>query len=56
MLRTYELSNVDQYQATSDPDVIPAESDSAFSLSRAIGFEATLYGVPGARSWSGPRC
>jgi len=52
MLRTYELSNVDQYQATSDPDVIPAESDSAFSLSRAIGFEATLYGVPGALQYA----
>jgi hypothetical protein len=52
MLRTYEVSNVDQYEATSDPDVIPAEPDSAFFLSRAIGFEATLYGVPGALQYA----
>ncbi len=52
MLRTYELADVDQYQATSDPDVVPADSDSALSLSRAIGLEATLYGVPSALQYA----
>jgi hypothetical protein len=52
MLRTYELANVDQYQATSDPDVVPSEPESAFSLTRAIGFEAALYGVPAALQYA----
>ncbi len=52
MLRTYELADVDQYQATSDPDVVPVEADSAFPLSRAIGFEAALYGVPSALQYA----
>lgn len=48
MLKTYGLAAVDQYQATRDPDVVPADPDSAFHLSRAVGFEATLYGLPSA--------
>lgn len=52
MLRTYRLRNVDQYEATGDPDLVPSDPDSAFHLSRAIGFEAALYGLPSALQYA----
>jgi hypothetical protein len=52
MLRTYDLTAVDQYQATGDPDLIPTDPDSAFHLSWAVGFEATLYGLPSALQYA----
>lgn len=50
--RTYSLDRVDQYQCTSDQDMVPADDDLALALAQAIAFEATLYGVPAALQYA----
>lgn len=44
--RTYALDTVAQHVPTTAPDLVPDDDRAAYELGRALGLEATLYGMP----------
>lgn len=47
-IRTYALSQIDQFRPAATADILPESSDARSSYARSIALDAAIYGMPGA--------